>query len=41
MVVVGPFVEVIGKLETTSIRARIFKVNDDELLVFVSSLKQG
>jgi hypothetical protein len=41
MVVVCPFVEVIGKLETTSIRARIFKVNDDELLVFVSSLKQG
>lgn len=41
MVVVCPFVEVVGKLETTGIRARIFKVNDDELLVFVRSLKQG
>jgi hypothetical protein len=40
MVVVCPLVEMIGKLKTTGIGARIFEVNDDELLMLVSSLEE-
>lgn len=40
MVIVCPLVEMIGKLETTGIGARIFEVNDDELLMLVSSLEE-
>lgn len=40
MVIVCPLVEMIGKLETSGIGSRIFEVNDDELLVFVSSLEE-
>lgn len=41
MVVVGPFGEVICKFEPREVGACVFKVDDDELFVFVFGLKQG
>ena len=41
MVVVAPFVEVIGKLKASNIGGRVLEVNHDELLVFVGGLQQG
>lgn len=40
VVVVRPFVEVVGELEATRVGACILKVDDDELLVLVGRLKK-
>ena len=40
VVIVCPLVEMIGKFKTTSVGSRIFKIDDDELLVFVGGLKK-
>lgn len=40
MVIVRPFVEVVGEFEATRVRACILEVDDDELLVLVGRLKK-
>ena len=40
VIVVAPFGEVVCKLESWKISCRVFKVDDDELLVFIGCLEK-
>jgi hypothetical protein len=40
VIIIGPFGKVIGKLVARNVGARIFEVNHNQLLVFISRLQQ-
>lgn len=39
VIVVCPFCEVVRKLQASRVRGSVFKINDDELLVFILRLE--